>query len=235
MRKITKSILVLSLLGSVVAWPAGVAAQAVQYYADCQACAKYLGGPGYIGPFSSEKECIAERDIEIAQGNPIGLCSTSTHATPGHPVRARIGVPLLGVLGAVAGGAGGFALSHGQTATVTQNDRDKTVNGAMIGGGAALVLGTVTHLRAMPTAVSAVVAGAATYVGVDGYGRDRELNGLQDAAKTRTQAAEAAVAVGALTWAVKRMMPPVAAPWIRLPKRMGIGVTSHQVRMRWSW
>lgn len=103
MRNITKWLLV-SLLVLVVARPAGVAAQADQYYAECQACANHLGGPGYIGPFSTLAACNAERDIEIKQGFPIGICSTSTHATPSHPVRARISLPLLAVLGAVAGG-----------------------------------------------------------------------------------------------------------------------------------
>ena len=85
MRRITKSIWVLSLLVSVVAWPAGVAAQADQYYADCEACANHLGGPGYIGPFSTLDACNAERDIEIKQGFPIG------ESVP-HPLTRRLGI-----------------------------------------------------------------------------------------------------------------------------------------------
>lgn len=117
---------------------------------------------------------------------------------------------------------------------MTQNDRDKTVNGAMIGGGAGVLVGTLTHLSTMPTAVSAIVAGTGTYVSVAGYGRDRELNGLQDAAKTRSDATKAGalafVTFGALDYVKKSV-----APGIRLPKGMGVAVTGQQFRMRWSW
>src|SRR4051812_14259643 len=121
MKPIATLIFALSLLACVLAWPADAAAQGGQYYSSCPSCAKYVGGNGIIGPFSTEAECIVQRDLEVAQHFPFGPCTTTKPTITEHHSRAKVSVPLLGALGAAAGGAGGFALSHGESTVVSQD------------------------------------------------------------------------------------------------------------------